>query len=132
MAKNSGFDFKQFEEYANNLPKQFEIQNFLYQFLGRIGLRVIAKVKPRTPVITGNLKGAWDIGKIIADGNEFSVEIINSMEYASYVEYGAANRDGSWRKGRFMLTISIDEIRQQLPARFEKEFNQFLKNKGIG
>lgn len=133
MAKNSGFDFKQFEKYLKKfeeIPTDFKI--FLESFLLDMGLRTISKVKPRTPVDTGALRNSWMLGNITVAKDELSVEIVNPMEYASYVEYGAANRDGSWRKGRFMLTISIDEIRQQLPARFEKEFNQFLKNKGIG
>lgn len=132
MAKSSNFDFSEFEKYVNDLPKQFEIQNFLYQFLGRIGLRIIAKTKDRTPVITGNLKNAWDIGEVTVDGNELSIEIINNMEYASYVEWGAPNVNGTWRNGRYMLTISVDEVMQQVPVRFENEFNQFLKNKGVG
>lgn len=130
MSKN--FDFSQFEKYVRNIPQQLEIQNFLYQFIGQIGLRIIAKARERTPVITGNLKGAWDIGEVVVNGNELSVEILNGMEYASYVEYGAPNRNGTWREGRFMLTISVDEVMQQLPQRFQKEFMQFLKDKGVG
>lgn len=133
MAKNSNFDFKEFEKYLkkfDTIPNDFKL--FLNTFLLEMAQRVIAKTKPRTPVDTGALRNSWMIGNIIVSKTELSVEIVNPMEYASYVEYGAANRNGSWRKGKFMLTISIDEIRQQLPRRFENEFNKFLKNKGVG
>jgi hypothetical protein len=132
MAKNSGFDFKEFEKYLkkfDEIPKDLEL--FLEDFLLDIGQRVIERVKPRTPVDTGTLKNSWKISNISVGKTELSVEIFNPMEYASYVEYGAPNRNGTWRNGKFMLTVSIDEIRQQLPKRFEKEFNQYLKNKGI-
>lgn len=133
MARNSNFDFKEFEKYLkkfDTIPNDLKL--FLNTFLLEIAQRVIAKTKPRTPVDTGALRNSWMIGDITVGKTDLSVEIVNPMEYASFVEYGHTKRDGGWKNGYFMLTISIDEIRQQLPRRFENEFNQFLKNKGVG
>lgn len=65
-------------------------------------------------------------------GSNIEVVIGNSMEYSSFIEYGSTLRNGRWKQGYFMMTISIDEVQQQIPKRFENEFNKFLKNRGVG
>lgn len=54
------------------------------------------------------------------------------MEYSSYVEFGHSTPSGGWVDGYFMLTISISEVERALPSRFNKEFKQFLKERGVG
>lgn len=65
-------------------------------------------------------------------GDTYQVEIINPVHYASYVEYGHRQKPGryvpalgkrlkaGWVKGRFMLTISEQELQAQAPALLEK------------
>lgn len=128
MAK-SGFDFKQYEKFVKSLgdaDKDFEL--FLTDFLVEMANRVIAKVKPRTPVDTGALKASWMIVEI---GKDY-ITIGSPMEYASFVEYGHTLRNGVWKDGRFMLTLSMEEVQKEIPKRFEKSFQQFMKGKGIG
>ena len=48
------------------------------------------------------------------------------MEYASYIEYGHHSY-----LGRYMLTISIDEVSRAMPSRFQKEFTKFLSDWGV-
>ena len=64
-------------------------------------------------------------------GDTLEIEVGNIAEYASYVEYGHSTRNGGWVEGGFMLTISIDEIEQAMPSRFNTELIKFLKNWGI-
>ncbi len=68
-----------------------------------------------------------DVASILVVGNTMYVEIYNPMEYSSYVEYGHTTKNERFLMGKFMLTISIDEIRQQIPARFSKAFKEFIK-----
>jgi hypothetical protein len=87
----------------------------------------------------GTLRDSWAILPIEQRGNEYVVTIINPTEYASYVEYGHRQRPGryvpalgkrlkaSWVKGRFMLTISIQELESQLPGVLERNLYNFLK-----
>ena len=105
--------------------------------------RLLAKVIKRTPVGDypnssgkkgGTLRRGWTGGKnssavAYADsltihhfGDAYVIEIINPVEYASYVEFGhrTANHKG-WVNGRFMLTISEQEIQQAAPAIIEKK-----------
>ena len=93
--------------------------------------RVVAKTKERTPVDTGALRESWQIGKVQGDGVNLSIEILNGMEYASYVEWGRAARNGGWVDGRYMLTLSMNEIIKQMPYRFERDFANFCKQLGI-
>lgn len=148
----TGFDFKQYEKWVDQLGvAKNEFDLFLKQFLLEMAQRVVAKGKPRTPVDTGFLRNSWyigsqhieqdihqetgmavidktksDIASIAIIGNTMYVEIGLYAYYASAVEYG----HGSYM-GRYMLTISIDEIQQQLPKRFEKEFKEFIKRYGV-
>ena len=61
-------------------------------------------------------------------GNTYVVEIINPVEYASYVEYGHRTRGGDgWVPGRYMLTISEEKLRQITPAILERKLLEKLK-----
>lgn len=110
-------------------------EDFLKDFLIEMANRIIAKTKPRTPKITGALRNSWKLGDLISDGKNISIEIKNPMEYATDVEYGhRIVRNGAevgWYEGRFMLKISIDEIRKQMPHRYIKEFNAWCERNGI-
>ena len=108
---------------------------------------LLNKVKKRTPVGVvpsyatdeakqeywagysgGSLRDAWTILPIEKHGDQYTVTIINNLEYASYVEYGHRQTPGryvpalgktlkaSWVKGRFMLTISEQEVKTLAPS----------------
>ena len=55
------------------------------------------------------------------------IEIVNPVEYASYVEFGhrTVNHEG-WVQGRFMLTISEGEIQDIAPQVLEAKIKKFL------
>lgn len=136
-------------------------EDFLKDFLIEMAYRIIARVKrkDRTPVDTGALRNAWGIetekteivesknnqgkkmlktirsGDIRYNGKEISLVLSNPMEYASYIEYGhRIVRNGAevgWYEGRFMLKISIDEVRKQMPLRYKKDFESWCERNGI-
>ena len=72
-------------------------------------------------------------------GRTLIVTITNPTEYFSYVEYGHRQTPGrfvpaigkrlkaSWVKGRFMLTISEDEVQRMAPKLLERKVKQFLE-----
>lgn len=63
----------------------------------------------------GTLRRGWDIGPVIKSGETYSVEIFNSVEYASYVEFGHRTRNHKgWVPGQYMLTISEEEMKNDL------------------
>ena len=157
MGKGYKFDYSQFEEYVKNFEKATDnFDTFLKKFLLQQGQRVVRAVKPRTPVDTGALRESWVIGKeakairydesgkvtgsdytsafankaSIEDvqmvGDSLQITISNPMEYASYIEYGHHSY-----LGRYMLTISMNEISSAMSGRFEKEFINFLTKWGV-
>lgn len=68
-----------------------------------------------------------DTLKVNHYGNTYVIEIVNPVEYASYVEYGhrTPNHKG-WVKGHFMMTISEQEIQQIAPRVLENKLKKFL------
>lgn len=60
-------------------------------------------------------------------GNIFVVEVVNPVEYASYVEHGhrTANHKG-WVLGHFMLTISEQELEDIAPKVLEQKIERYL------
>ena len=60
-------------------------------------------------------------------GNMLVIEIVNPVEYASYVEFGhrTVNHRG-WVPGQFMLTISEREIQQIAPKVLKTKIKKFL------
>lgn len=100
--------------------------------------------------IGGNLRRGWTNGqnqspsayaqslKVHHYGNTYVVEVVNPVEYASYVEYGHRQKPGryvpalgkrlksGWVEGKFMLTISADEIRADAPRVLENKLKKKL------
>ena len=145
MARSGTINFRDFERIQNNLEKlnQEQVDLFIDACAKELAARLLAKVIKRTPVSDypnssgkkgGTLRRGWTGGKnssavAYADsltihhfGDAYVIEIINPVEYASYVEFGhrTANHKG-WVNGRFMLTISEQEIQQAAPAIIEKK-----------
>lgn len=150
MAGNWGVDLREFKQLQDKISKMDrEFENFLKEYMVEMAERVIAKTKPRTPVGTpestgipnyvgGTLRRNWQLGKIIAEGKKISVEILNPTEYATEVEYGHRIMGGAghsievgWKDGRFMLTISVNEIRNQMPLRYAQKLKAYCDNLGL-
>lgn len=118
-----------------NLKKRYEqaqknFIKFIEDFLFEQGMRALRKTKLRTPVDTGTLRNGWTIdGNVKREGKNFIIYIKNPVEYASFVEYGHTkqNRIG-WVDGYFMATVSIQEVQDALPRRWNAAFIKFLEN----
>lgn len=78
--------------------------------------------------------GGGDGAKKFADsmvvkrfGPYYEIEVINPVEYASYVEYGHRTRNHQgWVPGRFMMTISAQEIENLAPNLIERKLVKLL------
>lgn len=135
-----GLNYSQFRKLRDNFSKLIdEYEAWLQSFLLNEANRFMALVKPLTPVDTGDLRNHWKIGKIFRQGDMLCVEIINPMEYASFVEWGHKQTPGryvpqigkklvnDWVDGAHMMQISLDRIYAEMPARFNSEFTKWLK-----
>ena len=77
---------------------------------------------------------------ISKSGNNYTVEIINPVKYASYVEYGHVQEPGrfvpaigktlkkSWVNGKYFLTISEQKLASIAPSIIERELEKLLKD----
>ena len=82
---------------------------------------------PKTGKKGGTLRRGWTIGEVTKTADGFySVEVINPTEYASYVEFGHRTKNGGWANGRFMLTISEQELKADAPKILEAKLTKFL------
>nr|DAY60318.1 MAG TPA: type I neck protein [Caudoviricetes sp.] len=75
-----------------------------------------------------NIRDYVDTLQISKSGSMYQIEIINPVEYAPYVEFGhrTANHKG-WVPGRFMLTISEQELESQAPQILERKIKRYLE-----
>lgn len=157
MANMGGFSVAGMKKLQKQLNKiqQGNVEAFIDACAKELAARLLAKVIKRTPVgqypassgkkavhfAGAGLPKPWRSGKrekasakAYADsltihhyGNTLVIEIVNPVEYASYVEYGhrTANHKG-WVQGRFMLTISEQEIQNIAPKVLESKIKKFI------
>ena len=97
------------------------------------------KTIQKTPVDTGELRRSWTVGDIRKQGDCYYIEVINPLEYAQYVEYGHRQTPGryvpaigkrlkkSWVQGKFMLTLSENEIQRDMDKIIKQKLIQLLK-----
>lgn len=138
MARWGKFDFSEFEKLAKTFQKTLDervIERFMRDFLMEMAMRSLRKIKKRTPVgkdtpSPGQLRNGWRVGSIEKRGDSLQVEVYNNTHYASFVEFG--HRTGKdltkWVEGRFMMTISMQEIERELPRYLEKRMAELLNN----
>ena len=119
-----------------------EEERFMTETIKELAARLLRKVIKRTPVREGLLRRNWTVSDMRKNGSNYEIEVSNSTEYASYVEYGHRQTPGryvpaigkrlkkSWVKGKFMLTISEDELRKEAPAVIERKISAWLKKLG--
>lgn len=156
-------DYRELEKLQaqiNQVGDPMEVEKFLKSCAKGLAARLLTKVIKRTPVgqypegsgkTGGTLRRGWTGGQDMANGSAYAnslkvdkvgsdyvIEIINPVEYASYVEFGHRQTPGrfvpaigkrlkqGWVEGKFMLTISEDEIRRSAPAILEKRLEKYL------
>ena len=93
-----------------------------------LAARLLALVKKRTPVISGPLRRGWTVGELKKSESGYEIEVIDPIEYASYVEFGHRTRGGKgWVPGRFMMTVSASELEGMAPEILQRKLNAYLK-----
>ena len=131
---------KEFKKIIEEMEKEKE--QLMIDTIKELAARLLRKVIKRTPSDTGNLRRNWAVSDVRKNGETYEIEVSNSAEYASYVEFGHRQTPGrfvpaigkrlkkSWVKGKFMLTISENELQKQAPAVIEKKITEWLKKLG--
>ncbi len=150
MGKFTASDLKKLQKQLNKIQAG-DVDAFVEGCAKELAARLYAKVVKRTPVgdysgssytcasgeqhkghkvegkVGGMLRRGWTIGEIRNEGGIYKIDIINPVEYASYVEFGhrTADHEG-WVQGHFMLTISEQEIQEIAPNVLEAKIKKYL------
>ncbi len=155
MARWGRCDIQQLQQLNHRLEQLMDadLDTFMRNASKDLAKRLLSKTVKRTPVVYGTLRDAWAIMPVGHRGSHYTVVLINNLVYASYVEYGHRQQPGrfipghwesdrfvydpdaeggmvlkqSWVKGRYMLTISTQELEQKAPAILEKKLYDFMK-----
>ncbi len=153
MAKMGNFKIKGLEELQKELNSLQDPDAFVEACVKELAARLLRLVVKRTPVgdysgdsytcasgeqhkghkvpgkVGGTLRRGWTIGEIRKEGGVYKIDIINPVEYASYVEYGHRTADHKgWVKGHFMMTISEQELEKIAPKVLEQKIKKILSN----
>ncbi len=162
MAKWGNADFEQLKQLQDRLQRleQIDLDKFCRDASKELAARLLALVIPRTPVGQypnetgkkgGTLQRGWTGGKnagtksyaeslpISKVGGTYTIEVINPVEYASYVEFGHRQEPGryvpaigkrlkvGWVNGQYFLTLSEQDLERLAPAVLERELNDLLR-----
>lgn len=151
MGSISAGGLKKLQQQLNKI-QQDQIDAFLEECAKELAARLLAKVIKRTPVgqypagsgkVGGTLRRGWTGNSsrggsssaaayansltVNHVGDMYQIEIVNPVEYASYVEFGHRTRNhAGWVQGRFMLTISEQEIRDIAPNVLQSKIKKYL------
>ncbi len=147
MGKMGSFDCSALKDFQEKLEKLDDPEEFMESCAKELAARLLRLVIKRTPVGQypkssgkkgGTLRRGWTAGAdatsyaesldIKHQGGSYVVEIINPVEYASYVEYGHRTRNHSgWVPGRFMMTLSENELQEATPQILEQKIMKYFK-----
>jgi hypothetical protein len=151
MGRNGKVNISDLEKFRTNLEKSLnesEMDAFMESCAKELAARLLAKVIKRTPVGQypkgsgkkgGTLRRGWTGDKkqsgaeyaqslkVHHYGNHYVIEVVNPVEYASYVEFGHRTRNhAGWVEGKFMLTISEQEIQNAAPRILQNKLKKKL------
>ncbi len=162
MAKWGSVDYRQIKKLQEKMAEfeEKELQDFCKSVANEIAARLLQMVVDNTQPGRyentfeydeqtgktekskkqgGDLRRAWKMYSIIREGDVYTVEIINSMHYASYWEFGHRQEPGryvpaigkrlkkSWVLGRFVLTKAETKIDSIMPKLIERRLEKKLR-----
>lgn len=148
MSRMGNINCRDMKKLQKELLKlQRSTDEFIESCAKELAARLLRSVIKRTPTDSGQLRRGWtshkgvgaeglktrgasqfaDVIEVHRFDDVYVIEIINPVEYASYVEFGhrTSNHKG-WVPGRFMMTISEQEIQEKAPQILEKKIQKFL------
>ena len=90
------------EDSVNNIDSNLEV------YVNKISNRLLASVKLKSPVDTGQFRRSWKATK----KGQLEAIVTNNCEYGLYLELGHRTRGNTVVEGRYILKRSCDEVQQ--------------------
>ena len=143
MASWGKCDFSEFEKFAKNFEtiSQAQKDEIYVNCCKALAARLLALVIPETPIGKypkssgkkgGTLQRGWGPENVneamlyayslpvTKKGDTYVIEIVNPVEYASYVEFGHRTVNDGFVEGRRMLEVSVENLKKVSPEVLEK------------
>lgn len=162
MTKWGSVDFDGLKKLQQRIQdaQKGDYDAFCRACIKELAARLLALVIERTPVgvypqesgkTGGTLRRGWTAGKeadakayaqslpIEKTGSTYTIEVINPVEYASYVEFGHRQTPGryvpvigkrlkaSFVEGKYFLTLSEEELERMAPKVLERKIAAYFK-----
>ena len=137
---NGNFDFSEFDAFLSKTQALLDsLPGFCETMANQLAQELLARCIKRTPVQTGTLKRNWLASSAVRRGDAYEVTVQNSTLYAGYVEYGHRQTPGryvpaikkrlkkSWVEGKFMMTISANEIKNGADSAIETALKKHIE-----
>jgi hypothetical protein len=141
IGKFSVADMKKLQKDLNKIQNQ-DKQKFIDECAKELAARLLSILIKNTlpgeyPKSSGKkggtLRRGWTAQRskgfeVKQDGDLYTIEIVNPVEYASYVEYGHRTADHSgWVPGKFVMTRAEAEIQALAPKVLEAKIKKYLE-----
>ncbi|MBS4760953.1 MAG: HK97 gp10 family phage protein [Clostridium sp.] len=123
---------KNFEQYYAKMRNIEDVVPSIFEKVAKkSGIKIVNEAKDKTDqeklVDTGAYKRAWhaDIGEI--KQKFWVVRCLNSMDYASHLEFGHKLKNGKRWKGRFVGKYALEKTLEFAHKELEKELGSLYK-----
>lgn len=129
-------DFSALYAYRDRIGEfQKELDAFMEETVRQLGELAVAKLKEGTPVDTGELRKHWMLKDVRKNGIDWTAVLVNSMDYASYVNdghalYGKAEDGGpkiGWVEGQFFVENGMLHFEAALPPVLEARIEALIR-----
>lgn len=149
MSKFARVDMKGLKDFQNELNKLQNPDDFVESCAKELAARLLRMVVNATPTGQypkstgkkgGTLRRGWtgekrasaqgyaDSLTVHHFGDTYVIDIVNPVEYASYVEYGHRTKNHKgWIPGVFMMTTSEQELEKIAPKVLENKIKKYLE-----
>ncbi len=147
MGRMGNVDFRGLKDFQEELNRLQDPDKFVEACAKELAARLLRMAVKRTPVGQypkssgkkgGTLRRGWtgekrasaqgyaDSLTIHHFGDTYVIEIVNPVEYASYVEYGHRTTNNGWVPGQLMMTTSEQELERMAPKVLERKIKKYL------
>ena len=129
MGKMGKVNMKGLKDLQKQLEKLSPPEEFVEAYAKELAQRLYRELIQNTPYITHTLQRGWSIGSVHKCNGGYMVEIVNPVEYASYVNYGhrTVKKDGyGWSPGLFFMEKAMGNVEEISKPLLEERMNEYL------
>lgn len=122
------YTFDGLDEWEKNLAQIIDQQypEEFKQMVIDIAERTLGRAKELTPIQTGHLRNAWNLGTIEKRGDTYYIEDLQQCGICGACGVWASHEGRRLQKGAHMLEVSLQEMDRKLPDYLRAWLADFL------